>query len=486
MNRVEPDAGTRPHIAAQLAASWTAFDKAARDEALSAAMSAQDRAFYDAAAAMQRVKDFVGSPETIIGSAETKHGEIAEQCHVGFRRALDFLYQRTPTATFEGIDRTGPVDYVDGIDIQSKYYNGLRNTLGGVESHAERYAEFVTEGGRYHIPKDQFDQLLKLRETGTVDGLSARSAERLRTLTESLERQTGRSIDDLLASGETSYGEVKQGRVHETIDAREADLIEQDEELRRQFRVEHGHALGGAMTAAAMGAAAGGGVGFAQAVWVKYREGKNPFQGDFSTADWKDVGLQVAKGSAGGTIAGGTVYLLTNTTHLAAPFAGSLVSGLMGVGDLVRQYQAGQIDGDEFVNLSLMVTSESAIVGIAATTGQTLIPVPMLGAFIGSVAGKFVASAVRECLGNESDLIARLEHYAGESLATLDDSLRQALNELDAYYGRLGYLTKLAFDEGINVNLRLQASMEVAEVLGVQDEDILRSPGDVDRYMLDR
>ena len=447
-------------------------------------MSAQDRAFSDAAVAMQRVKDFVGSPENILGSAETKHGEIAEQCHVGFRRALDFLYQRPPAATFEGVDRTGPVDYVDGTDIQSKYYNGLRNTLSSVESHAERYAEFIAGGGKYHIPKDQFDQMIELRETGVVDGLSARSAERLQALTESLERQTGRSIDDLVASGETSYGEVQQGRVHETINAREGDLAAHDEDLRRQSRAEHGHSLDGAMTAVAMGTAAGGGVGFAQAVWVKYREGKNPFQGDFSAADWKDVGVRGAKGGAGGAIAGGTVYLLTNTTDLAAPFAGSLVSGLMGVGDLVGQYQAGQISGDEFLNLSLMVTSESAIVGIAAAAGQTLIPVPMLGAFIGSVAGKFVASAVRECFEDEdSELIVRLDRYASESLARLDDSLRRAVIELDAYYGRLDNLTKLAFDEGVNVNLRLRASIEVAEVLGVPAEDILRSTGDVDTFM---
>ena len=109
----------------------------------------------------------------------------------------------------------------------------------------------------------------------------------------------------------------------------------------------------------------------------------------------------------------------------------------------------------------------------------------MLGAFIGSVAGKFVASAVRECLeGDESDLVARLEAYAAEAIARLDDSLRQAVENLDAYYGRLGDLTKLAFDQGVNVELRLRASIEVAEVLGVRDEDIVRSTADVDSFML--
>ena len=262
-------------------------------------------------------------------------------------------------------------------------------------------------------------------------------------------------------------------------------MVAKDAELRRQAQVDHGPSLSGAATAAAMGGVAGAGVGIAQAVWVQYRKGKNPFRGDFDAGDWKDVGLRATEGGAVGAVAGGSVYLLTNATDLAAPFAGSLVSGLMGIGDLIGRYQTGKIDGDEFIDLSVMVAAESAIVGIAAATGQTLIPVPMLGAFIGSVAGRFVASAVRECFEeDESALVARLEEYVAESIARLDDSLRQAVAKLDAYCGRLGDLTKLAFDQGVNVELRLRASIEIAEVLGVPDKDIVRTSADLDGYML--
>ena len=483
MSDAETSSGRQPHIAAQLAAAWSDFDRNVRDELLAATLSARDRAFGEASAAMQDVRDFVGSPDSILGSADTKHGEIAEQCHVGFRRAFDFLHERTPTATFEGIPRTDPVDYVDGVDIQSKFYNGLRNTLSGVEAHVERYAEFVVGGGRYHIPKDQFGQLLELHESGTVDGLSARGVERLRVVADSLEQQTGRSLDDLVAPSEVAYSEVQRGRVDDTIAGREEQLAAKDRELRRQAQVEHGPSLAGAATATVMGGAAGAGIGFAQAVWLKYREGKNPFQGDFAAADWKDVGLETAKGSAIGTLAGGSIYLLVNAGDLAAPFAGSLVSGLIGVGGLIGQYQAGHINGEEFVGLSLVVTSESAMVGIAAAAGQTLIPVPMLGAFLGVVAGKFVASAVRDCLGGDSELAALLDAHAAESIAQLDDSLRLALEELEAYCNRLGDLVKLAFDEQVNVELRVRASIEVSEMLGVSDGDIVRTTADLDSFM---
>ena len=476
---------TGPHVAAQTAASWAALDAAARGEALDVALTKQDQAFLEAFRELQVVREFVGSPEHILGNANTKHGEIAEQVHVGVRRAVDVLHQRTPGASFEGVDRLGPVDYVDGgVNIQSKFYNGLQNTLEGVGSHAEQYKDFASSGGQYHIPKDQFDQIRQLRESGTIDGLSDRSVKRIEREFEELQRTTGRTVDDLVESGESRYDEVQQARVHETIEDRENRLADMNKEMMEQARGEYGPSLSGAVTATAIGAAAGGGVSLAQAVWVKYREGKNPFQGDFSIEDWKDVGLDTAKGVGTGAVAGGALYLLTNSTDLAAPFAGSLVSGLMGIGDLLGQYHAGEIDGEQFVDCSLVVASEAAIVGISAAAGQALIPIPMLGAFVGSVAGKIVASAIRDGLGEaESELIGRLKAYEAVAIGKLDDGLRAVLDKLDAYFGRLSDLARIAFDETVNTELRLAASVQIAEAVEVPDDQILRSNDDLDTFM---
>lgn len=476
---------TGPHIAAQTAASWAALDAAARGEALATALTKQDRAFLEAFRELQVVRDFVGSPEGILGSAHTKHGEIAEQVHVGVRRAVDLLHQRTPSASFEGVGRFGPVDYLDsGREIQSKFYNGLQNTLEGVRSHAEQHKGFATGDGRYHIAKDQFEQLRQFQESGTIDGLSNRSVEQIERTVENLQRTTGRPLDDLVESSEARYDEVQQARVHETIKGREDSLADKNKELKDRAHGEHGPSLSGAATAAAIGAAAGGGVRFAQAVWVKYRDGKNPFQGEFSVDDWKDIGLDTAKGAGTGAVAGGTLYLLTNSTDLAAPFAGALVSGLMGIGDLLGQYHSGEIDGDQFVDFSLMVAADAAIVGLSAAAGQTLIPIPMLGAFVGSIAGKIVASAIRDGLGEaESELMERLEAYEAEAIGKLDDALRAVMDKLDAHFGRLSDLARVAFDETVNTELRLTASIQIAEAVEVPDHQILRSKADLDKFM---
>ncbi len=480
------DKASGPHVAAQTSGSWVGLEAAIRGAALAEALENQDRALREAMAEMLRVRDFIGSPQHILGNANTKHGEIAEQVHVGVRRASEALHQRTPSANIEDVPRTGPVDYVDGgVDIQSKYYNGLRNTLDGVASHAEENNAFVTGEGRYHIPRDQFEQLRELRETDTVDGLSERHIEQLKAQIEALQRETGRSIEDLVDAGEATYGEVQQGEVHKTVDRQEQGLKRDDEELRDQAPDEHGPSLAGSVEAAAVGAAVGAGVTLAGTLWAKHREGKNPFrEGEFSTEDWKDVGLNTATGAGTGAVAGFSVYWLTNSTDLAAPFAGSLVSGLMGIGALLKEHQQGSISDEEFADLSLIVAADAAVVGIAAVAGQTLIPVPVLGAFIGSVAGKLVASAVKDSLGEaESELIERLRRFETVAIERLDDALRAVVVELDANFGRLEDLARIAFDEGINTELRMAASIRFAAAVDVRSDDIIRSRDDLDVFM---
>ena len=474
-----------PHVAAQTSASWVGLDAASRVEALAAALENQDGAFQRAMAEMHNVRNFIGSPEHILGSTSTKHGEIAEQVHVGLRRATDVVHSREPTATFEGVPRTSPIDYVDGgVEIQSKYYNGLRNTLDGVASHARKYNAFAAGEGKYHIPRDQFAQLRELTETGTVDGLSPRRIEQLKGQIESLQQGTGRPIEELVHSGEASYSEVQQGAVHKTVEVQEQRLKKTDEDLRGQARDAQGPSLAGSVEAAAVGAAAGAGVTLASTLWSKYREGKNPFREGFSTEDWRDVGLDTAKGAGTGALAGSSVYWVTNSTRLAAPFAGSLVSGLMGIGALLKEHQRGNINDEEFADLSMIAAADAAAVGIAAVAGQALIPVPALGAFVGSVAGKIVASAVKNSLGEtESELIERLLEIETAAVERLDDASRTLVVELDAYFGRLEDLGRIAFDEGVNTELRMAAGVRFAEAVNVPGDLIIRSQDDLDVFM---
>ena len=221
----------------------------------------------------------------------------------------------------------------------------------------------------------------------------------------------------------------------------------------------------------------------AQAIWIKYHEGRNPFRGEFSIRDWQDVGVVAAQGAGGGALAGSSLYFLTNSTALAAPFAGSLVSGLMGIGVLLRDHYAGTIDGEQFVEMSHIVAMDAAAVGLASAAGQTMIPVPLLGALLGGLAGKLVASALQDGLGeSESALISRLAEYERYAFEQLDDEFRAVMQRLDAWFGNLERLAATAFDLEANTKL-LMASVRVAEFVGVPDARIVRKIADLDALM---
>ena len=472
------------HVAAQTAAAWTAEEMDARSDALDAALTRQDHAFEHALEEMRAVEDFVGEPEHILGSASTKHGEIAEQVTVAVRRAFDVLHQRMPTATFEGVGRLAPEDYVDGGVVQSKYHKSLSDSLEAVASHAERYEWFVPAGGRYHIPRDQFEQLEQLRKVGKIDGLSELRVQNIEGQVESLEQHAGRSLDRVIAPGEATYDEVQYGQVHETIQDQGNRLTEDHEALQDTARAAHGLSLDGALVGAGSGAAAGSGVRFAEAVWHRMRAGRNPFRGEFSLEDWKEIGLDTTRRAPFDTAAGGALYLLSNATGLAAPFAGSLVSSVMGIGTLVGDYQTGKIDALQFVDLSLSVASDAAIVGLSAAVGQISVPVPMLGAFVGSVAGKVVAAALRGGLGkDDAELAARIDASQTEAIATLDARLREELDRIDADVRRFDVLARMAFDQTVNTKLRLETSARLALELGVPAEEILHTKHDLDSEM---
>ena len=57
---------------------------------------------------MLAVRDFVDSPEQILGSPRTKHGEIAEHVHVSIQRAYDLLHRRRPPRPWETCPEPAP------------------------------------------------------------------------------------------------------------------------------------------------------------------------------------------------------------------------------------------------------------------------------------------------------------------------------------------------------------------------------------------
>ena len=256
------------------------------------------------------------------------------------------------------------------------------------------------------------------------------------------------------------------------------------DEREEQILGDHGPSVAELVQATGLAIVAGAGVGITQAILVKYRGGKNPFKGEFTREDWAEIGVSGGKGSGAGIVGGSTLYLLTNATNLAAPFAGSLVSAMMGINSLRRSHRAGNIDDDQFVDYCRVVASEAAIVGLAAAAGQAMIPIPILGAFVGSIAGKIVATSFKGRLEKDAaELAARLKDYERWAMARLDEECRKLMAGLDEHFMESDALEKLAFDPYMNTDLRLRTSATLARRVNVPDELVLDSTDEVDAFM---
>lgn len=449
-------------------------------------LAEQDSAFSFAGEQMQKVRDFIASPNNILGSMSTKHGEIAEQLEVGVRnarQAIDegLVDESALGATFNGVGRTAPADYkIDGIEVQSKFINGINNNLTHVLKHMETYPDFTKGEPFYHIPKDTWQTIQDVIDEKPVEGLSEKTLQAIKDKVADIESATGRPFADVVRPGVSDYKDVQWGKIDETLDKHDQELGKQNETKKAEIIEDHQPSLNEAMRATVMGAAFGGAFALGTGIYRKYRDGKNIFCGEFDTQDWQDVGLDTLKGAAIGGVSAGAIYTLTNYASMGAPFASALVTAAKGVGSLALSYQQGEIDLDEFTELGLIVCAESAIVGAMAIAGQALIPVPVLGAVIGSISGKFMVTVAKNLDSRARQALqARMDHFT----LRLNDIEQQALKRILSEFTALGELTEAAFNVENNRKL-LEASITLAQAYGVEKNKIIKNADDLDAFMM--
>lgn len=473
------------HLAAQLAASLVTAEATAREVTRDAALTRQDVAFSAALDEIQKVRDFVGAPQHILGSPSTKHGEIAEQVEVGMRRARQLLEGLTPTAWKDGLPRTGPVDYViDGVNVQSKFVNGVAANLDHVLEHMRKYPRFGRDGSYYHIPRDHYE-LIESALNGKGHGqLSARTLSNIADKAREIRQLSGQeSLSAVVRPGISDYADVQQGRVHRTLDGHERTVEQRNDALTERIQTEHAPTLSGMMDVAAQGAAVGAAIRLTAAVWQKHKSGKRLFSGDYTSSDWQELGVEVGTGGAQGAVSAAAIYGLTHAAGLAAPFAGAAVSSAMAFSGLSRRYYAGELSLEELCELGQLTCLEGAFVGLAAASGQAVLPIPLLGAAVGAIVARMLASLAKDLLARDQEALAeRLRLAQASRMALLDEASRHLVEGVLARYDALGSLTDAAFDRDKNVELRLAASARLAQAYGVSDA--LESVDEIDDYFL--
>jgi hypothetical protein len=236
---------------------------------------------------------------------------------------------------------------------------------------------------------------------------------------------------------------------------------------------------------ALQGALVGAGLQVTGKLIEKVRQGKNPFKGEFKLADWQDIGMSATQGGTMGGVSGASIYALTNYAKLSAPLAGAVLSASYAVASLAGRYQEGAIGLDEFLNLGQIACAESAMTAVGAAIGQTVIPLPIMGAVIGTITSRLFIGFGKKYLTDEAaKLDAWLTAYTAKWMQQIDATYQALLQKITAEFQKLGNLMEAAFDEGKNTALKLQASIDLARALGVKENLIIHTTDELDDFML--
>lgn len=462
----------------QATAAWIDYLKFERIKELTEALAKQDMNFENAMKELQKLRSFIGDPSHILGSDATKHGEIAENMQVYISNAKRVVEGLKGLYTFDGVGRTAPEDYLfDGSPMQQKFYHGARQTIEAVKKHLDTYPDFIKSGGRYDIPKDQYEYIVELLQKPPSH--LSRSEATLVNVIREWEEKNDIAFTDKVKSAIVDYSEVQMGKADATVKEAENEIKNSDKHQRDDAVAKSKPSLEEGATVTAVSAAVEGGLQFALAVRKKLKAGKKLTE--FTEEDWKEIGVTTAKGTGAGAIRGAGAYVLTNFANMSGTVANGYITSMLGMASQANRYRKGEIDSEDFLINAQVVCLDASISVIGAAIGQIAIPIPILGAVIGASVSNFMAGIAKDNLSKkEQELIEKYNKEIKERTDRLSAEERKVIDLLEKEYKKFHSLADLAFDA--DVNIAFVGSIQLAEFMGVKDSSILRTKEDIDCY----
>lgn len=465
----------------QATAAWITYINRQRIDELIQALSSQDASLEKALAELEKLKNFIGDPAHILGNAATKHGEIAENVQVYFSNARRLIEGLFKEYTFDGVGRTAPEDYLkNGQPIQSKFYNGPsgNKTFKAILEHLEKYPDFIKNGGKYDIPKDQYKRLVDLLNRPSSE-LSRSEATLVKTIRE-WEKTANVSFADKINPSVVDYADVQQGAIENTIKTEESSIEERDQELRREAQQQAEPSLREGVNATMLSAALEGSVEFCLGVRRKLKEGKKLHS--FTADDWKELGVDTASATAKGGIRGASVYLLTNYANTPGCVATAFMTAVFGIVSQARQLQQDIITEHDFVDNIAVLALDVSVSAVSSLIGEFTIPIPVLGPIIGNTVGMFLYGIAKDFLATkEQNVISNFVNEISQLNAELDLQYQQLVQELQAKFEKFSSIVDLAFSK--EANEAFVNSVMLADYTGA-GASALRSKRDIDNYFL--
>jgi hypothetical protein len=383
-------------------------------------------------------RDFITDPSHILGNDSTKHGEVAEHLEVMARNSEKIADGLEPDA-LKSTERTGPTDLiVGGKNVQVKFYNAPLLTLNAV------YNSLKDNPGVNDyslIPKNQYDEILKMRET---EG----SYSTVKTYIERIESISGKRLEDAVRPARFDYRQVQLDNVRKTISEYKVTIKKPLIMQREAFLPEANAAKSSAISAAiktdflrtgqtaAFAASLEVFISVGFSIYYKVQSGKTI--DTFTEQDWKDIGIDALVPAARGVAGGASIEVMT-IFGMPAPIAAAVIAASFRILELSFQYKSGEIDSGEFVSLALQACIDSSLIGAGAFIGQVLIPVPVVGAIVGGLATTIVLSIIKTNLSASK----QLQEQTDEFIHNFKTSYNELIAQTSETIGEAGNATML-------------------------------------------
>ena len=407
------------------------------------------------------------------------HGFIGERLQVAISNAKNLIDGLDKEYFL--IDNNGRDDYLRNLTpIQQKC---VQNNYGldAIRKHLETYPEFIDEGGIYQIPKDFYDKLEKVWSLSKEEaGKLSNTDYKLWKASKDFFEKTG-ILPDQIEPMEVDYSEIQKGTYEQTIKNEEKEIKKKDKENRDAAYQESKPSFKEAGKAMAVSAGVEGGISFCMAIAQKHKSGKK--LSEYTADDWKDVGIETGKGTAKGGIRGGVAYVMSNFTCTPANVANAIVTAVYGTVANAIKFSEGKMSEEDFIIQSEACCLDAGISTIAALIGEMVIPVPVLGAAVGTTVGnvlydiskKYCDENARKCFEKYCTEINELNEKLDKKYKLFIESLEHELNKFMS-------ILELAFDEQVNV--AFDNSVLFAEMCGVDENRILKNKEQVDVFFL--
>ncbi|WP_026666372.1 hypothetical protein [Butyrivibrio sp. FC2001] len=468
----------------QAVASWVNYLNQLRLDRLVEFMQNQDLNLQDSMAdldkAFSQINDLISSNR---GGEKGLHGFIAEAAEVGIGNARENILGNPDKYTW--LNDNGVSDLLrDGVELQQKFYQSDLS-LRAIAAHLEKYPDYISNGGKYQIPKDQYEKIQELLS------ISKDEANKMPTSDGTFSLKQWKMVHDFFESREIrisdvepsklEYKEVQREQIEITIKNEKHSLKDTDSELRNQARKDATPTLNEAVKVVGVAAALEGGTALTLSIVKKKKEGKNIK--DFSSDDWKEIFKDAGVGTVKGGIRGASIYALTNYTATPAAMANAIVTASFGVAEQAHLYRKGELDETQFISNAEMLCLDASISAISSFIGQAVIPIPIVGALIGNTVGTTLYKIAKDGLSDkERELIKSYLDDIETLRANLDRQYQDLVAAIQKEYET--YMLILEKLYSVDYMKAFEGSCEMAKLCGVPSEEILDSKESIADYFL--